>query len=118
MKLIFFVLSLATAACAQDVSRKPVRVSGGVMSGSIIRRVQPQIPPIARDQHISGAGVMHVIIGKDGIVRFVDYISGPEALRDAYVNAVRQWRYRPFMVDGQAVEVDTTVAINMSFGGR
>jgi outer membrane biosynthesis protein TonB len=94
-----------------------VRVSSGVMAGQKIKGSMPVIPPEAREQHVSGAVVTHVLIGKDGKVIEVTPISGPEMLRPSYVDAIRTWEYRPFLLNGEPVEVDTTITINFNSGG-
>lgn len=93
---------------------KPVevlRVGGNVMAASIIRQVLPVYPAIARTAHISGTVVLHAIIAKDGTVQELQVLSGPPLLRNAALEAVKQWRYRPTMLNNQAVKVDTTVTV-------
>lgn len=91
----------------------PVRVSGGVIAGNILTKVMPVYPEEARAQHIGGTVVLHVIIGKDGKVISAEPVSGPDVLRGPYAEAVKQWTYKPFLLNGNPVEVDTTVAISI-----
>jgi TonB family protein len=87
------------------------RVSGGVMAAQILNKPDPVYPPSVREAHISGAVVMAVRIDKEGKVVKVTAISGPEPLRDPAVSAVRRWTYKPFILNGYAVVVSTTVTV-------
>lgn len=93
-----------------------VRVSGGVMAGAITSKVQPVYPQDAKAAHVSGAVVMRALIGPDGRVEKLQVMSGPEMLRQSALDAVRQWVYRPYLLQGNATEVDTTVTVIYSFG--
>lgn len=111
-------LCLAGSGLGQDVAkpRGPMRVSGGVMAGEILTKVQPHYPADAKAQGVSGAVVMRAVIGKDGTIENLTVLSGPEVLRDSAMEAVRQWVYRPFLLNGEATEVDTTITVNYSLG--
>jgi TonB family protein len=87
------------------------KVSGHVMALQILTQVNPIYPPKARAEKISGIVVLHTIIGKDGTIKSVDVISGPEEFREAAVDAVRQWTYRPYLLNGNPTEVDTNVSV-------
>jgi protein TonB len=95
----------------------PARISGGVMAGSIIQKTQPIYPPIAKAAHVSGTVVLHAIISKTGQIVNLQVISGPQMLQSAALDAVKQWRYKPYLLNGEPTEVDTTVQVNFSFGG-
>lgn len=98
---------------------KPVeitRVGGQVEEANLIHKVTPEYPQIARTAHISGTVVLHAIIAKDGTVQELQFISGPPLLMRAAMDAVKQWRYRPTLLNGQAVKVDTTVTVIFSLG--
>jgi periplasmic protein TonB len=97
-------------------SNKPLRVGGAVIAANLIRQVQPVYPPIAKTAHISGTVVLHAIISKDGTIEQLEYISGPPLLMKNAMDAVRQWRYRPTMLNGEPVEVDTTVSVVFTLG--
>lgn len=101
----------------QAPSPQRVRVSSGVMAGQLVHKEWPVYPPIAKEESISGATVLHVLIGKDGKVLSVTPVSGPQVVRSAAMEAVRHWEYKPFLLNGQAVEVETTVTLNIDFGG-
>jgi protein TonB len=102
-----------------DASPKPaakrIRMGGQVMSKQLKHRVTPAYPKEAQDQRIQGTVRMHVIIGKDGKVILVELISGHPALAQAALDAVRKWEYKPVLLNGEAVEVDTTVDTVFSF---
>jgi protein TonB len=105
--------SMSTQSGTED---HPVPVSGGVMNGRILHKGTPVYPKIARDEHISGATVLSAVIDPTGKVVKLTVISGPEVLREPMLAAVRQWTYRPFMLNGHAVFVQTTIWINPAFG--
>jgi protein TonB len=87
---------------------KAVRISGGVMAGQLVSRVDPVYP----DTEAAGAVVLHAIIAPDGTVQQLSVISGPPPLQAAAVDAVRQWTYRPYLLNGNPVAVDTTIVVN------
>ena len=98
-------------------SNKPLRVGGNVQQANLLRQVQPLYPPIAKTAHISGTVILHAIISKDGTIEQLEYVSGPPLLMKNAMDAVRQWRYRPTMLNGEPVEVDTTVSVVFTLGG-
>jgi protein TonB len=98
-------------------SNRPLRVGGNVQQANLLRQVQPIYPPIAKTAHISGTVVLHAIISKDGTIEQLEYVSGPPLLMKNAMDAVHQWRYRPTMLNGEPVEVDTTVSVVFTLGG-
>jgi periplasmic protein TonB len=94
-----------------------IRVGGNVQAASLVHQMMPVYPPIAKTAHISGTVVLHAIIGKDGAVQNLEYVSGPPLLMKSAMDAVRQWRYKPTMLNGDPVEVDTTISVVFSLGG-
>ena len=82
------------------------------MDGSLVRRVQPEYPVIARAIHLSGTVRIHAIIGVDGRVREVRVLSGSPILAKAAEAAVWQWIYEPTRLNGEPVEVETFVTVN------
>ena len=92
----------------------PVRVGGNVQAARIINRVQPIYPPLARQTRISGVVRLHAIISKDGTIQQLEVISGHPLLQQAALDAVRQWRYQPTLLNGEPVEVDTTIDVIFS----
>jgi TonB family protein len=89
-----------------------VRVSSGVSQGMLLSKVAPEYPQEAREQHVQGTVILQVRIDKEGNVLDVELISGNPMLVPAAIEAVRQWKYRPYVLNGQAVEVDTQVQVN------
>ena len=96
----------------------PVRASGGLMAGRILRKGTPIYPKIARDEHISGATVLSAVIDPTGKVVKLTVISGPEVLREAMLANVRHWTYKPFVFNGHAVFVQTTITVNVTYGAN
>jgi len=94
-----------------------IRVGGNVQAAALVRKVDPIYPPIAKTAHISGTVVLHAIIGKDGAVKDLEYVSGPPLLMKSALDAIKQWRYKPTMLNGEPVEVDTTISVVFSLGG-
>jgi protein TonB len=85
-----------------------------VTAAMLVNRVQPVYPPLARQTRISGTVRLHAIIGKDGSVQQLEVLSGHPLLVQAALDAVRQWRYRPTLLNGEPVEVDTTIDVIFS----
>jgi TonB family protein len=92
----------------------PVRVSPGIMSGAAIHKINPIYPPDAKAAHIQGSVVLNAIIGKDGSVENLQVISGPPALAGSAIDAVKQWKYDPYLLNGQPVEIETTITVNFT----
>jgi len=93
-----------------------IHVGGNVENAKLVRKVTPQYPSIARAAHISGTVVLHAVIAKNGTVQQLKYVSGPALLMASAMNAVREWRYEPTELNGQPVEVDTTIQVVYSLG--
>jgi protein TonB len=104
-------------ACASLLAAGRVKVSSGVMAGQRIKGAMPSFPPMPKKEHLSGATVLHAVIGRDGLVKELTAVSGPAAIRENVMNAVRQWEYKPYILHSQPVEVDTTIVVHISFGG-
>ena len=93
---------------------KKINVSGGVLQGSALRKVQPPYPPIAKAAHASGAVQVQVTISEEGRVIEAAAISGHPLLREAAVNAARQWSFRPTMLSGVPVKVQGILTFNFT----
>lgn len=91
-----------------------VRVSSGVMQVLLLTKVHPQYPQEAKDQRIQGVVVLKVIIDKEGNVAKIELISGHPALAPAAIDAVKQWKYKPYLLNQTPVEVDTQVQVNFT----
>jgi protein TonB len=95
---------------------KRVRISQGVSEGMLLTKVTPEYPRIAKLGHIGGDVVLEAIISKEGLIERLHVISGNPILIDSAMNAVQQWRYRPFLLDGTPVEVETKVTVMFTLG--
>lgn len=89
-----------------------VRVSSTVMEGLLLSKVDAIYPNVASSNRTHGVAVLAIVIGKDGTLTDAQVVSGPPELAPAALNAVRQWRYRPYQLLGRAVEVQATVQFN------
>jgi periplasmic protein TonB len=96
------------------VTPKRVSVGGNVQAARLVNRVQPLYPPLARQTRISGTVKLHAIIGKNGQVEQLQVISGHPLLVQSALDAVRQWRYQPTLLNGEPVEVDTEIDVIFS----
>lgn len=94
-----------------------VRVTGNVGQASLMYQVAPVYPPLAKSAHVSGTVLLHCIIGTDGTVQDLHYVSGPPLLMKSAMDAVRQWRYTPTLINGKRVRVDTTVSVVFMLDG-
>ena len=94
-----------------------VRVSQGVSEGLLIHKVQPSYPPLARQARIAGSVVLQASIGKDGAIQNLRLVSGHPMLAPAAIEAVKQWKYRPYFLNGEPVEVDTQITVNFTLAG-
>jgi protein TonB len=94
----------------------PPRVSA-IMEGYLIHKVEPVYPPLARAARIQGAVELQAVIGKDGHIERLQVLRGHPMLVKAAVDAVQQWRYRPYILNGEPVEVETHVTVNFSLLG-
>ena len=89
----------------------PVRISSGVAASTVIYKVVPTYPAIALTARISGTVVLAATISKTGTIENLRVVSGPPMLQRAAVDAVEQWRYRPYLLNGEPVAVETTVDV-------
>jgi periplasmic protein TonB len=98
------------ASTAQATPPHKIYVKEDVEKAKLIHAVSPMYPPLT-GKRVDGSVVLHVLIGKDGAVKSAKYVSGPETCGLDAVNAVMQWRYKPTLMNGVPVEVDTTVSV-------
>jgi protein TonB len=99
------------------VAVQRVRVSQGVTQGMVLHKVQPTYPPLARTARVQGSVILAAVIGKDGAIQNLHVLSGHPLLQQAALEAVKQWRYRPYILNGEPVEVDTQVTVNFTLSG-
>jgi len=111
------LISLASLAAAQVVAQR-VRVSSGVASGLVLSKVDPLYPPLARQARIQGTVVLQVIINRDGDVDNLQLISGHPMLAPAAITAVKQWKYKPYLLNGEPVMVETQVQVNFQLSDK
>jgi protein TonB len=93
-----------------------IRVDGNLQAAKLVKQVAPVYPPLAKTARVQGAVRFQAIIGKDGVIRNLDVIGGAALLQQAAIDAVKQWTYRPTLLNGQAVEVSTTIEVRFSLG--
>jgi len=104
----------ALASVPGPVRPQRVRVSAGVMQGLLRTKVDPEYPADAKAQHIQGTVRLRVNIDREGNVYRVELISGDALLEPAAINAVLEWKYRPFLLNGEAMEVESEVQVNFA----
>jgi TonB family protein len=95
-----------------------IRVGGNVQVHKIAHQVMPAYPSDAKARRIEGTEVLHVVIDFDGTMLTVQWVSGPPELMKSAMDAVKQWRYEPTLLNGEPVQVDTTISVLYSFGLR
>jgi protein TonB len=105
------IISSTPVAVPKVATPQRVRVSAGVTSGLLVRKVNPVYPPLARQARISGTVILHAVISKDGSITGLSLISGHPMLAPAAIDAVKQWKYKPYLLNGEPVEVDTEVQV-------
>ena len=112
----FGVTSLSAVAQQGGSSNLPqaVEVAQSVSQGMLLHKVQPVYPPLARQAGVQGTVVLSVLIGEDGSVLDLKLISGHPMLFGAALNAVKQWRYQPYVLDGVPVKVKTQASVNFA----
>jgi len=111
------VLSSTPVAVPKIATPQRVRVSSGVQSGLLIRKVNPAYPPLARQARIQGVVLLQAQISKDGNIENLQLISGHPMLAPAAIEAVKQWKYKPYLLNGEPVEVETQVQVNFTLAG-
>jgi TonB family protein len=98
------------------VKNNSIKVQTGVMAGRKMSGPPPKYPEVAREQHIQGSVYLRAIIGSDGTITKLGVIDAPSPiLADAALNAVRQWRYTPYILNGSPTEVETQITVNFEF---
>jgi len=111
------IISSTPVAVPKVATPQRVRVSQGVSSGLLIKKVQPNYPPLARQARIQGQVLLQAEISKDGTIQNLQLISGHPMLAPAAIEAVKQWRYRPYLLNGEPVAVETQVVVNFTLSG-
>jgi TonB family protein len=114
----FFLMLLCASLAATQVRPTRVRVREDVMEATLSKRVNPIYPPQARQEKIQGAVVLQVIISKTGDVENIQLISGHPMLAQSAIDAVKQWKYKPYLLNGVAVDVETKVQVNYTLADK
>jgi protein TonB len=105
-------LSHVAAPAAPAVASKPAFRTSSMLQGSLVRRVDPVYPPLARSVRVQGQVVLAAIISKAGTIQHLQVLSGHPMLVNAALEAVSQWRYRPYVLNGEVIEVETQITVN------
>lgn len=95
-----------------------LRISPGIVQGMLISRIEPKYPELPRRVGIQGDVVLAAIIGRDGTIENLHVLSGHPMLVPAAMDAVKQWRYRPYMLGSEPVEVETQITVRFTLAGR
>jgi periplasmic protein TonB len=111
------IISSTPVAVPKVATPTRVRVSQGVTQGLLIRKVQPNYPPLARQARIQGQVLLAAEISKDGTIENLHLISGHPMLAPAAIEAVKQWKYKPYILNGEPVEVETQITVNFTLSG-
>jgi len=96
---------------------RKVTISNGIAVGLLVQKTAPVYPPIAKSARVQGTVVIQATISKNGTIENSHVVNGPNMLRQAALDAVKTWRFRPYLLDGEPVEVDTTVNVVFNLGG-
>ncbi len=111
------IISSTPVAVPKVATPQRVRVSQGVSQGLLIHQVKPNYPPLARQARIQGSVVLQAVIAKDGSIQGLHLVSGHPMLAPAAIEAVKQWRYKPYFLNGEPVEVETQITVNFTLAG-
>jgi protein TonB len=111
------IISSTPVAVPRVATPQRVRVSQGVSQGLLIKKIQPAYPPLARQARIQGQVLLQAEISKDGTIQNLRLISGHPMLAPAAIEAVKQWRYKPYYLNGEPVEVETQITVIFSLSG-
>ena len=111
------IISSTPIAVPKIATPQRVRVSQGVSQGLLVHQVKPTYPALARQARIQGQVVLQAVIAKDGTIQNLHMVSGHPMLAPAAIEAVKQWRYKPYFLNGEPVEVETQITVNFTLSG-
>jgi len=111
------IISSTPVAVPRIATPQRVRVSSGVSTGLLIKKVTPNYPALAKQARIQGHVLLQAEISKDGTIQNLQLISGHPMLAPAAIEAVKQWRYKPYLLNGEPVAVETQVDVVFSLSG-
>jgi TonB family protein len=103
-------------AAGSGTQETPLPVSAKALRDNLLTRPDPVYPFAAKEAHVQGSVVLHAIISKTGTVETLNVVSGPSMLTASAMDAVKRWTYKPYLLNGQPTEVDTTITVNFTFG--
>ena len=120
--LHFMMLFVIATVCCPSKAVPQAGSSSGtpqpkVTEGKLLQRVAPIYPPIAKAQRLQGVVVLQAVIGKDGLLHSITVVSGPPLLQQAAIDAVKQWKYQPYLLGGEPVEIKTQVNLQFALDG-
>jgi len=98
-------------------AKGPAHVPSAIAAGLLLRKIIPPYPPIAKAMHVEGTVVLAATISKDGRIVNLHVVSGPAVLQQAALDAVSSWRYRPYLLNGEPVDVETTINVIFTLNG-
>src|SRR5260221_94691 len=110
---VLLLFALTALAASQAVPQR-VRMSQDVAQGLILKKVAPVYPPLARQARIQGTVVLRVIVSNAGDVENVQLVSGHPMLAPSAIEAVRQWTYKPYLLQNEPIEIETQVQVNFT----
>jgi protein TonB len=101
---------------APAASPRPLSVESNLQAAKLVKKVTPVYPPLARSARVQGTVHFKATIGKDGSVQNLEMVDGPSILRQPAIDAVKQWRYQPTVLNGQPMEVVTSIDVTFTLG--
>ena len=114
---LLFLIALTSLAASQITATR-IRVGDHVMADQVVTKVAPVYPPLARQARIQGVVVLKAVISKSGDVESTQLISGHPMLGPSAIEAVKQWKYKPYLLNGEPVEVETNVTVNFTLADK
>ena len=114
----FLLIAFSSAVLAQEATPQRIQVGGPAMAAQIVKKIAPEYPPLARQARIQGVVTLKAQLNKSGDVVNLQLISGHPMLAPAAIEAVKQWKYKPYLLNGEAVDVETTVTVNFTLAGE
>lgn len=107
-------VAVQATAAASGAQSGALVVRPDVMAGQVLSRVNPVYPADAKKARVQGTVVLEAVVGKDGSISELKALSGPKELQESALDAVKQWRYKPYLLNGEPVEVDTKITVTYS----
>jgi periplasmic protein TonB len=108
----------STPVAVPKIAVQRIRVSSGVTQGLLVRKVEPTYPQMAKIARVQGAVLLAALIGKDGTIQNLHVVqTASPLLNQAALDAVKQWKYKPYILNGEPVEVDTNITVNFTLSG-